>query len=492
MQPRGSAAQRAEQDPEAPWLPKGPSDEQIYAWLTSVRLTASSALDLFDRAILDIDQIVNEQLDAILHSARFQELEASWRGLHHLVDAQDDYDRDLQVKIKILDIGWEELARDVSRAIEFDQSHTFRLIYSEEFGMPGGEPFGVMLGDYKVGRRHRSSAGAGDVEVLSEMAQIASAALCPFITNADSELFGLTSFTDLARPTDWEAVFSQVEYLQWRTLRANEASRFVGITVPGLLLRSPYRDDGVRPDGFPYRERTAQGSDFLWGRGCYALGSVLIRAFANTGWFADIRGGLHPYGEGGVVKHLCYARFDMDPKGIAARPATEAVIDDHLERELSSLGFVPICSYHSTEHSVFYSNASLHRPPNHGSEVANANARLSAMLQYILCVSRFGHYIKVIARDKIGSFASASDCEEYLQKWLNQYTVSSDVESAELKARYPLSNSRVKIHETVGRPGRYVGTVYLQPHFQLDQLISSIKLVTEVSVGTAEAVGHSQ
>jgi len=446
------------------------------------------ALAALDRLIISLDRLISRQLDEILHHPRFQRLEASWRGLHYLTDAEAEYDEDLSVKIKVLNVSWAELAKDVTRALEFDQSHIFRRVYSDEFDMPGGEPFGVMLCDYEVSHRPRPGQPVSDPEVLRELARVGTAALCPFILNAGSSLFGLDSFRELPQLATLQATFQQREYAQWRALRRDEHSRFLGLTLPRMLMREPYRDDGSRRQRFVYEEQVNDDVEhYLWGGACYAFGSVLIRAFANTGWFADIRGGTHEFGEGGVVRHLVYSRFNDDRARIAARSATEIQISDYAERELSDFGFIPLCAYHSVERAVFYSNASLHEPPEYEAEIANANAKLSAMTQYMLCVSRFGHYIKVMGRDRIGSFTNATDCQRLLQDWLNRYTTSSEGGSAELKARYPLAASRVEVTELPGRPSYFTCTVHLQPHFQLDQLISSIRLVTELAVGAVTA-----
>ena len=477
------------------WLPlqHGPQDAdtrrvdpvaRLSKTLHSNNRNRDRALSAIERLIIEIDKMIARQLDEVLHHPRFQQLEASWRSLLYLVDTEASYDEDLSVKIKVLNISWAELAKDVTRALEFDQSHLFRRIYSDEFDTPGGEPYGVLLGDYLVSHRPRSGVSASDTEVLREVGRIATAALCPFIINASSTLFGLDSFAEFAQPLNLHAAFKQREYTVWRSLRDDEAARFIGVTLPRVLMREPYRDDGTRRERFSYRENVSQSRDhYLWGNACYAFGSVLIRAFANTGWFADIRGGVHAFGEGGVVRQLQHAPFEGDRRRVAVRPATDIQLDDLAERELSDYGFIPLCSRHSAGHSAFYSNSSLHEPANYGSEIANINAKLSAMIQYMLCVSRFGHYIKVIGRDKIGSYVNAEDCQRILQNWLNQYTTSSEGSSAELKARYPLAASRVELHEQPGRPGYFHCVVHLQPHFQLDQLVSSIRLVTELAVG---------
>ena len=457
-------------------------------WLKHIfshrHLDSQQAAALIRQAIVDLDDLLQRQIDNILHHPEFQQLEASWRSLHYLVETEAEYDEDLTVKIKVLDVSWAELARDVTRAIEFDQSQLFHRIYSDEFDMPGGEPFGVMLGDYQISHKAHKGVSATDIEVLNEMAQISTAALCPFISNVSSTLFGLDDMTELGQPLNLDNTFRQTEYAKWRSMREHEDMRFVGLTVPSTLMREPFEDDSTRPENFRYRERVVDTEDYLWGNACYAFGGVLIRAFANTGWFADIRSGAHDYGEGGAVKNLFYAHFESDKKRLTTRPATNVQINDFLERDLGDLGFIPLCSYHTAEHSAFYSNNSLHDPIEYDSEIATINARLSSMIQYMLCVSRFGHYIKVMVRDKIGSFVSAIECQNFLQSWLNGYSTSSEGLSAELKARYPLASSKVDIHEKPGRPGYFTCVVHLQPHFQLDQLVSSIRLVTELAVGT--------
>lgn len=464
-------------------------DDSIERWLKrSVRATPSYSREqlqyVAQQAYLLLSKLINQQLDEILHHPSFKKLEASWRGLQYLTNVEADYDEDLTIKVKVLNVNWAALGKDVTRAIEFDQSNIFKRIYSDEFDTPGGEPFGVLLGDYAVTHRPRPGVSCSDVEIVKHMSDVATAALCPFITAADSSLFGLDSLRELGYPVNVSAIFEQKEYFQWNKLRDHEGTRFVGLTLPDMLMRQPYDDDNTRHESFSYRERIDNpDKDLLWGNSCYAFGSVLIRAFANTGWFADIRGGIHEFGDGGVVRDLQYSKNRFEKNNISPRPATKTHIDDCLERELSDLGFIPLCSYHSTEHSVFYSNNSIHKSTEYTSDVATANAKLSAMIQYMMCVSRFGHYVKIIGRDKVGSFTGPQECQRVFQNWLNQYTTASDSNSAELKARYPLSMSKVEVKEKVGRPGYYNCIMHLQPHFQLDQLVSSIKLITELAVG---------
>lgn len=442
-----------------------------------------------------IDACIAAAVNEILHHPKFQALESAWRGLRHVVNTQSDYDERLAVKIKVLHITWLELARDVTRAIEFDQSNIYQRLYSDEFDTPGGEPFGVVLANYKISHKAHQGAVADDVAVLRETSAVAAAALCPFIFGADAKLFGLNRFSEMAPTLDLDTLFQQAEYTAWRALRAQENSRFLGVTLPETLMRLPYAVDGTRNDPVVFEEQTETMDAYLWGNACFAFGGILVRAFANTGWFADIRGGEHAFGEGGVVRFLQYATHSLGPSVDNfsvdfTRSATQVRLDDLMERKLAQHGLVPLCSYAGFGVSVFYSNSSLHMADTKvTSEIHAINSRMSAMLQYILCAARFGHYIKVIGREKVGSVVSAEECQRIFQNWLNQYTTASEAGSESLKAKYPLGESNVRISQVPGRIGIFNCIIHLKPHFQLDQLISSIQIVTELSVNDKRVEG---
>ncbi len=442
-------------------------------------------LAALDRDIAYLDTIISDQVDAILHEPKFQKLEASWRGIDYLVEQADD---DTGVKIKLLDISWAEVTRDMERAIEFDQSQLFIKIYENEFGMPGGEPYGVLIGDYEVRHKRGKDHPTDDVSTLKSLSQIAAAAFAPLVVGAAPELLGLDSFRDLGIPIDLGAVFRQPEYDRWRSLRELEDSRFLGIALPRILMRLPY-EDGAAPDyGFRYCEAVSGNSDknYLWGNAAYAFASVLIRNFFDSGWFADIRGAERDVVGYGLVPGLTVQSFGTDRQGIAIKYSSDVSVSETQEMELSNLGFIPLSKCSNSEYSVFYSNQSVQLPETYDKAAANVNARLSVMLQYILCVSRFSHYVKVMGRDRVGSFITADECEDFLQRWLMNYCSAVDGASADQKAKYPLREGRVSVRETTGRPGVYSCTVHLQPHAQLDQVISSFRLVTELSsVGTA-------
>lgn len=443
------------------------------------------------RDIARIDELLTRQINAILHHRSFQKLEASWRGLSYLVKKLPDND---SIKLRVLNLSWAELVQDQTRALEFDQSQLFRKVYEAEFGHPGGQPFGVLLGDYEIHLRPGSDHPYDDLEALSKISGVAAAAFAPFITGVHSSFFGLDSFTDLERPLSLFRAFEQVDYLKWRSFRQSEDARFVGLTLPRMLMRLPHDPDSPGGRRLRFRE-DVEGPDrskYLWGSAVYAFGSVLIRGFINSGWLADIRGVRHGMGErgvrvclddGGLVTGLPAHSFGTDRLGLATKSSTEVIVTDTREKELDELGFIPLCHCQDTEFSAFYTTASVQKPAKYDDPRATANARISAMLQYILCVSRFAHYVKVIARDKIGSQSSPEDCERFLSEWLRKYTTSSDTAGPEDRAKYPLREAKVVVRERPDKPGCYNCVIHLRPHFQLDQMFMSMRLTTELAPG---------
>lgn len=434
------------------------------------------------RVIARLDAVLTKQTNAILHHPKFQKLESAWRGLRYLVEQAEGAEN---VKIRVLSVSWKELARDAERAVEFDQSQLFRKVYSDEFGMPGGEPFGVLLGDYEIQHRLTEEHPVDDVATLQAISGVAAAAFAPFIAAAHPSLFGMNEFATLEQPLNLPRAFDQLEYLKWQEFRSSEDSRFVGLALPRVLMRLPYEDGGGRRDGFRFREDVAGPSrdNYLWGNAAYAFGAVLIRAFSQAAWPADIHGVRRDEEGGGIVCGLPVHSFSTDKRGVATKSSTEVVISDRQEAELSGLGFMPLCQCKDTEFSAFYTNQSVQKPKKYDKPEATMNARISAMLQYTLCVSRFAHYIKAIARDKMGTFAGPEECEDYLHRWLQKYVTPDSEASAEVKARRPLREARVEVSEHPGKPGSYRCTTYLWPHFELEQLAATLKFTTELTQG---------
>jgi type VI secretion system ImpC/EvpB family protein len=465
---------------------QAPSAERaLFTWLDACvpgwrRLTKVQVVRLLNRQVAQIDALLNAQVNAILHHPRFQALEGSWRGLKYLVVQSDDD----QVRIRVLNASWRELARDFERAAEFDQSALFQKVYNEEFGIAGGEPFSVLLGDYEVQPRPGPGHPVDDVSTLRAISQVAAAAFAPFIAAANPAMLGLEDFADLQRPMDLLRSFEQVEYVKWNAFRDSEDARFVGLTLPRVLMRSPWADDGGRSDGFRFREefRRADAREHLWGNACYAFGAVLVRAFSQNGWLADIRGVVPGQETGGLVTGLPAPSFPEEKAGIAPRSSTDAVITDVQEKLLGELGFIPLSRCKDTGLSAFFGNRSVQQPKRYDRPEATTNARLSATLQYMLCVSRFAHYIKIIGRDKVGSLTEAGELERYLDKWFVDYILDSTDASPEMKAKHPLREARVQVREHPGKPGAYLLTIHLRPHFQLDELSASVRLVTELAL----------
>ncbi|VAW56536.1 Uncharacterized protein ImpC [hydrothermal vent metagenome] len=437
-------------------------------------------IDAINRSISDIDHMINDQVNAIIHHKNFQKLEASWRGIRYLTTQAENT---TNIKIKILDLSWTELTRDMSRALEFDQSQLFQKIYNEEYGTPGGEPYGALIGDYEVSHKPSQTHTHNDIATLEGISQVAAAAFSPFITGCSHELFGLDNYSTLANPIKLHSIFAQKEYIKWRAFREKSDSQFVGITLPHILMRLPYRKTPGSYKGLFFYEQvsTRNQENYCWGNSAYGFGAILIREFANIGWFGHIRGVPRNQVGGGLLTNLPCDSFDTDAEDIAIKPVTDVIITDYKERELSDLGFIPLCHCYDTPFAAFYSNQSVHKPKRKQNKVGEANARLSAMLQHVLCSSRIAHYIKVMIRDKVGSFMTADECEDFLRNWLFKYTTGREDLEWEEQARYPIRESTIKVKEHPEKPGSFVCIIRLRPHYQLDHMVSELELVTELA-----------
>lgn len=435
-----------------------------------------------NRDIAAIDRSINVQLNAILHQAAFQKLESAWRGLRYLVDrAYEEGRRD--IKIRVLNASWRDLERDAERAVEFDHSQLFRKVYEEEFGSPGGEPFGVLLGDFEIRPRPAPGYPHDDMATLASLAGVAAAAFCPFVTAVSPAMFGLDDFDGLEYRLDHAKTLQQLDYLKWNALRKSDDARFVGLVLPRVLMRLPYADDGTRVDGFCFHEDVA-GPDrrkYLWGNAVYALGGVIIRAFAQTGWLADIRGVQQNVDGGGLVCDLPAHSFGTDRRGVALKSSTDVIVTDVLERELSDLGFTCLCDCQDTEFSAFYSSPSIQQPRQFDRSVATVNARLSAMLSYVLCASRFAHYLKVLGRERVGTFPEPDEIQVYLQDWIAQYVTPDSEASPETKAAHPLREANVEVRRVLDKPGAYQCIMRLAPHYELEDMSATVRLTTELA-----------
>lgn len=441
--------------------------------------SANNVTAAIDRSIAAIDNLINDQLNIIIHTPKFKKLEASWRGLWYLIEQADGIKN---LKIKMLDISWAEVVRDIDRAMEFDQSQLFQKIYSAEFGTPGGEPYGVLIGDYEVSHKPSARHPHDDIATLEGLAEVAAAAFAPFIANASSELFGIDDYSTLGLPLKFHSIFSQQEYIKWRSLRERVDSRFIGLALPKVLMRRLYRTRPGTFKGLYFHEKQVTGNEdiYLWGNASYAFAGVLIREFANVGWFGHIRGVPRNQYGGGLVTTMTVDMFETDADNVACKPVTDVIITDAMEKDISELGLIPLCQCYDTPFAAFYSNQSVQRPKSQQAKSTLVNAKLSAMLQHVLCASRVAHYIKIMIRDKVGSFISADECQNYLQKWLFKYTTGRHDLEWEEQARYPLREANVQVREHPDKPGQYACVIHLVPHYQIDQMISELELVTEL------------
>jgi type VI secretion system protein ImpC len=419
--------------------------------------------------VSQIDHLLSLQLNEILHHPKFQQLEGTWRGIRYTLENSET---SANLKIKVFNASKKEVLRDLQRVPEFDQSQMFKKVYEHEFGVYGGEPFACLIGDYEFGR------GSEDVELLERISQVAAAAHAPFIAASAPELLNMDSFTQMDAPRDLAKVFDTTEYARWKGFRLSEDSRYVCLTMPRVLMRVPYGNDTKPVDAFHYEEGVTGNdhSQYLWGNAAYALGARITNAFSKYGWCAAIRG----VEGGGLVDSLPTHNFKTEEGDLALKCPTETLITDRREKELGDLGFAPLVHCKGTDYAAFFSVQTCQRPRLYDTAEANANARLSAQLPYIMAVSRFAHYLKAMMRDKVGSFTSKKDCEVFLNRWISSYVTQDDMASHAIKAQYPLREARVEVIENKAKPGVFRAIAYLRPHFQLDELNVSLRLVAEL------------
>lgn len=435
-------------------------------WNRNIALTIKSAIQ-------SIDAIISEQLATIMHHEKFCKLEASWRGLHHLVKNSNTSNH---LKIKIINLKKRELFKDLDRAVEFDQSQLFKKIYENEFGMPGGEPYGALIGDYEFSNHPE------DIDILNNMAGIAASAFCPFLTAAQASLMGFDNWSELTKPRDLEKIFDSIEYAKWRSFRENPDARFIVLALPRVLARLPYGTNSKRIEEFDFEETsskkltTLEHENYCWMNAAYVLGERLTHAFHEHGWCTTIRGAEG----GGKVTNLPLHLFKSDDGDIDAKCPSEVGITDRREAELSKLGFLPLCHYKNTDYAVFFGAETAQRAITYDTPEATANAMISARLPYVMATSRFAHYLKVMARDKIGAFMEIDDVEAWLNRWILRYVNGNASTKQDLKAKYPLAEARVEVKEIPGRPGSYQAIVWLRPWLQMEELTTSMRLVARI------------
>jgi len=443
--------------------------------LADTALISDDAITSIEAMIAQIDKTLSQQVNAIMHHPDFMKLEGTWRGLNHLVS---NTETDENLKIRVMNISKKEVGKTIKKfkGASWDQSPLFKKLYEEEFGSPGGEPYGCLIGDYEFDH------SPPDVEMLAGIGQIAAAAHAPFISATSPKLLNMDSWNELSNPRDLTKIFQTAEYAPWRSLRESEDSRYISLTMPRFLSRLPYGEKTEPVEEFAYEENT-EGADhdsYVWSNAAYAMGTNITRAFKQYGWCSRIRG----VESGGMVDSLPCHTFPTDDGGVDMKCPTEIAITDRREAELSKNGMLPLCHWKNTDYAVFVGAQSLHQPAEYDDPDATANANLGARLPYLFATCRFAHYLKCIVRDKIGSFKERADMERWLNSWIQKYVEPDPANaSEEAKARRPLAAAEVAVAEVEGNPGYYSSKFFLRPHYQLEGLTVSLRLVSKLPSG---------
>ena len=440
--------------------------------LNNTNLVSDDALRSIEAIIAQIDQTLTAQVNEILHNDEFQKLESAWRGLHYLVN---NTETDETLKIRVLNISKKDLGKSMKKfkGTAWDQSPLFKKLYEEEFGQFGGEPYGCLVGDYHFDH------SPPDVQLLGEMAKVAAAAHAPFITGADPTLMQMDSWGELANPRDLTKIFQTPEYAAWRSLRESEDSQYVALAMPRFLGRHPYGEKTDPVEEFAFEEDTegADSGKYAWVNAAYGMAANINRSFKEYGWCSRIRG----IESGGAVEGLPTHSFPSDDGGVDMKCPTEIAISDRREAELAKAGLMPLIHRKNSDMAAFIGAQSLHKPAEYDDPDATANANLGARLPYLFATCRFAHYLKCIVRDKVGSFKERGDMEKWLQDWINNYVdMTPDISTDEIKAERPLAAAEVVVEEVEGNPGYYSSKFFLRPHYQLEGLTVSLRLVSKL------------
>lgn len=415
------------------------------------------------------DQQLSKQLDALLHDPKLQKLEATWRGLFFLVM---NTETSTHLKLRLMNVQKDELRDDLEKAIEFDQSALFKKVYEEEYGTFGGNPYSCLMVDFDF------DTTSPDMSLMGKLTSVAAAAHAPVLAAASPTMFNLDTYADLGKPRDLAKIFESADKIKWKSFREMEDSRYMALFLPRVLMRLPYGPETLPVHGINYEE-SVDGktlSTFVWGNPAYMMAQRVNNAFALYGWTAAIRG----VEGGGLVEGLPSYTFKTTEGDIALKCPTQIAITDRREKELSDLGFITLCHCKGTDKAAFFGGQTSQKPKKYNLNTATSNANLSARLPYIMAASRFAHYIKVIMRDKVGSFMSRIEVQKYLQTWISEYVLLTDEAPQSLKARFPLREARIDVFDVPGDPGKYRATIFLRPHFQLEELTASIRLVAEL------------
>jgi len=440
--------------------------------LSNTQLISGDSLRSIEAIIAALDAKLTEQINVIMHTEDFQALEAAWRGLHYMVN---NTETDETLKIRVLNISKKDVGRTLKkfRGTAWDQSPIFKKLYEEEYGQFGGAPYGLLLGDYYFDHSPQ------DVQWLADMAQVAAAAHAPFISSTSPGVLQMESWGELANPRDLTKIFQTPEYAAWQSLRESEDSRYLGLCMPRYLSRLPYGEKTEPVEEFHFEEDTegADSSKFCWSNAAYAMGTNITRAFKLYGWTTRIRG----IESGGAVEGLPAFTFPTDDGGVAMKCPTEIAISDRREAELAKNGFMPLIHKKNSDFAAFIGAQSLQKPQEYDEPAATANANLAARLPYLFASCRFAHYLKCMVRDKIGGTMTKSQLQGWLQTWLNRYVDGApDTSSEDWKATHPLAEGKVLVEENEENPGYYSAKFFLKPHYQLEGLTVSLRLVSRM------------
>lgn len=423
------------------------------------------------RVMSIIDSFISDQINRIIHDKNFLKLESCWRGLWFMVSGKAHGTIHSSKKVSLFCMSEHEFIKDMNCSISFDQSYLFDHLYTQEYDMPGGQPHGLLILDYDV---------ALDVNyqwyfTLEILSHIASACFMPVLFCVSTDFLGIGNLNDVNDTINWSSYFASSSFSLWQRFRKKEQSRYMNVLLQKYLYRDPYINRYQGDFNLQFIERIKKKSDLCWGSSVYLIGRLILNCFDETQWFNDIYLYSIPYKK-------CYGKLDRQQLSFMTRFHWR--IPYSLEKTLINEGFTILEeNIYDRKINIKVAQSIVFLPSSIHEMGLTSNVFFAyRLLPYVLCACRFAQYLKVIARDKVGSCLSADELEYQLQQWIHGYCGQVDISDQSRMAQYPLSSASIRIVSRDNLSGHYWCFINLKPNYRIELIDSIIKIVSQVKL----------
>jgi type VI secretion system protein ImpC len=438
--------------------------ERFISSMAALVYNLDSAGAQFDKQTIQeliaaIDEMVQDQLNEILHTSEFQEMEGTWTSIADLV-ANTNFKANID--LNLLDIDEDEAREDLELNVaDIAGSELFKKLYVAEYDQFGGRPYGAIIGLYEFENK------PSHLVWLRAMGKVAAAAHAPFVASASPRLFGCESMAEVNMLRDIEGIFATPRYSAWNKLRESDEAVYLGLVMPRYMARAPYNELSNPAEGIKFEERL-QGDDdskYVWGSAAMLFARNLVKSFETSGWCQYIRG----VKAGGLVTGLASYTYNIRGEDELRAPV-ETSMPDFRELELANAGVIPLIHKKGTADAVFFSAQAMKKSFKFKDPKDSENSQLVSNLSYTYSISRIAHYLKCIMRDNIGSTADAAYIQTQIDRWIARY-VTTLVNPDDLTLRYyPFKAYSLDVAPIEGRVGWYHCNLSVLPHIQFEGL----------------------